>query len=1066
MWYGVLGPLTVADDGRECTPSAPRLRTALALLLARPNEPVSADDLMEELWGERRPRSALNSLQVFVTRLRAALAPELGPQAPGQVLVTSAAGYQLRVEPDDVDMHHFERLADHGENALAAGDAAAAADTLREALGLWRGQPFADVATGTVLQTHALRIEERRNRAVEQRIEADLRLGRHAELIAELEALATTHPLREGLRAQLMLALYRSGRRAEALEEYRRLRDGLVDELAVEPAPGVQGLHRAILAGDPSLDAPSVPVAVDRGGGLASVCAQLPPDVSDFTGRQDDIKLVEAPLTAERDRDCTAVPVIAVAGEAGVGKTALSVHCAHRLRPYYPDGQLFLNLRGADEDPMDVGYALGRLLRGLGVDGSAIPETADERGELFRSRTADRRILLVLDNAGGEAQVRPLLPGGRGCGVLVTSRSRLSGLEGAIPVDLGMFSEDEAVELLRRVAGADRLASELGAAERISRLCGHLPLAVRVAGAKLAAKPHWSVAKLAERLADERRRLGELRVGDLDVRASIGLSYHGRAEDERRAFRALGLLGMPDFPSWPLAALLDTDLSAAEELVEGLVDAHLLQVAGRDGVDQVRYQFHDLVRAFAVERLDTEDERVGQAAAMRRVLGGYAGLARAADEKLRPGRRPLGREAARRWAPDPRLAALAAGNPAEWFTAERVNLILTIEHAHSAEHWPVVTALADCVVGFYEMRTHWDDWSYVAELARDASRSAGDPRAEAAALRAQGYLLWDQGRPQDAAPYYRESLARLRGAGDRHDRAHALLELGYAYLDMGRAEEMHRCLDECLPAFREFADLRGEAFVAYAQGRAYRDQGRPEAAARRFVRYLDLCRRLNDRANEAYALLYLGMARADQRRLDEAAGHIQACLPILRSLDDRRWEAVAHCTLGDVRRDQGRFGEARSWYAEALAIDRDLGSELSEAYTLRSLGDLCREQGHLATARDHVRQSLAIFDRLGYQRGMPLAQLALSDVARAEGNLKEAAAWAGRSHSLFRDSGQALGQARALVSLGEALTAMGRTAQARRRWEAALTIFEQVESPEADRVARLLRRATRTDRPS
>ncbi|MGH3646439.1 MAG: BTAD domain-containing putative transcriptional regulator, partial [Micromonosporaceae bacterium] len=429
MRYGVLGPLTVVDGSRECAPSAPRLRTALALLLVRPNEPVSADDLMEELWGERRPRSALNSLQVFVTRMRAALAPELGPHAPGQVLVTSAAGYLLRVEPDDVDMHQFERLADHGETALAAGDAVTAADTLRTALGLWRGEPFADVPTGTVLQTHALRIEERRTRVVEQRVEADLRLGRHSEVIAELDALATTHPLREGLQAQLMLALHRSGRRAEALEAYQRLRRRLIDDLGVEPAPDVQRLHQAILAGDPSLEAPTGSGAVTRGGGPASVSAHLPPDVADFTGRKDDIKLVEAPLAAERGRDCTAVPVIVVAGEAGVGKTALAVHCAHRLRSYYPDGQLFLNLRGTGAEPMDAAYALGRLLRGLGVDGSAIPETAEERSELFRSRTADPRLLLVLDNAGGEAHVRPLLPGGRGCGVVVTSRSRLSCLE-------------------------------------------------------------------------------------------------------------------------------------------------------------------------------------------------------------------------------------------------------------------------------------------------------------------------------------------------------------------------------------------------------------------------------------------------------------------------------------------------------------------------------------------------------------------------------------------------------------------------------------------------------------
>ncbi|MQA28150.1 MAG: tetratricopeptide repeat protein, partial [Micromonosporaceae bacterium] len=622
-----------------------------------------------------------------------------------------------------------------------------------------------------------------------------------------------------------------------------------------------------------------------------------------------------------------------------------------------------------------------------------------------------------------------------------TSRSRLSGLEGAITVDLGMFSAEEAVELLGRVAGPERLASELAAAERISRLCGHLPLAVRVAGAKLAARPHWSVAELAERLADKRRRLGELKVGDLDVRASIALSYQGRAEPERHALRALGLLAMPDFPAWPVAALLDIDLAAAEELVEGLVDAQLLQVAGRDGVDQVRYQLHDLVRAFAVERLDEEDRREDQRAALGRVLGAYAALARVADEMLRPGRRPLqSREALRCWPLDPRLAALASGSPAGWFAAERANLILTVEHAHSAGLWPVTAALADSLTGFFEMRTYWDDWSHVAGLARDSSRAGGDRRAEAAALRAQGYLYWDQGRPQDAVPYYEESLDRLRD-DDRHERAHALLELGYVYLDMGRAEDMRRCLDQCQPVFHELSDLRGEAFVAYAQGRAYRDQGLADDAVRCFTRYLDLCRRLNDRDNEAYALLYLGMARWDQKRLDDAAEHIQACLPILRSLDDRRWEAVACCVLGDVRRDQRRFDEARSCYSDALALDRELGSELSEAYTLRSLGDLCREQGQLPAARDCLERSLAIFERLGYQRSAPLALLGLSDVAHAEQRHPDAVELAERSLLAFRESGQTLWEARALTSLGETLLAMGRAAAARQRWQEALTIL-------------------------
>jgi len=612
--YGVLGPLEVFDAVRNCAPTAPRLQTMLVLLLLRANRVVATQELMSELWGERRPASAANSLQVFVTRLRGLLAPRLSPRAPGQLLVTCPSGYRLRVGQSQLDLHRFDDLARDGQRALAAGDPASATRLLRKALGLWRGPPFAGVTTGYVLQLDAFRIEECRMRAVEQRIEADLRLGRHAELVPELETFASTDPLREGVHGQLMLALYRAGRQADAIEAYRRLRARLVEELAVEPGTPVQRLYRSILAADPSLDTPFPPVRAGRG----EVCAQLPPDVADFTGRESAIALLETPL-ARAGR--TAVPVVAVAGEAGVGKTTLAVHCAHRLGRRYPDGQLYLNLRGTTPHPLYPGYALGRLLRGLGVADAAIPRSVEERSELLRSRTGDRRVLLVLDDAAGEAQVRPLLPGGRHCGVVVTSQVRLPGLEGAVRVDLDPFSRPEAVRLLERLAGTERLDPDT--AKRIVALCGHLPLAVRVAGAKLAAKRHWPPARVAQRLSDERRRLDELRIGDLDVRASIAAGYRARTASQRRALRLLGLLATADFPAWVATALLDVDQPTAELLLDGLVDAHLVHVARRDDTG-VRYRLHDLTRLFAVEQLYAEEPPGARRAALGRLLAARA----------------------------------------------------------------------------------------------------------------------------------------------------------------------------------------------------------------------------------------------------------------------------------------------------------------------------------------------------------------------------------------------------------------------------------------------------------
>jgi DNA-binding SARP family transcriptional activator len=615
--YGVLGPLEVFVADRDRTPTAPRLRTLLALLLIRANQVVATDELMTELWGDRLPASAANSLQVFVARLRGLLAPAVAPRAPGQVLLTCPSGYRLQVGACQLDLHTFDSLAEEGELALAGGDPARATRLLREALALWRGPLFAGVPTGSGLQLHALRIEECRLRVLEQRLEADLRLGRHAELVPELETLVAAHPLREGVHGKLIVALYRAGRRAESIAAYRRLRARLADELAVEPSAAVRRLYRAVITADPAIAAPRPSIVVRREAGPA----QLPPDIADFTGREEAVAALEAPLLAGPGTDRTAVPVVSVAGPAGVGKTALAVHCAQRLRGRYPDGQLYLDLCGTGPKPLQPRAALGHLLRGLGVDPAAIPESVAERSSLLRSRTAGRRILVLLDDATDESRVRPLLPGSHGCGVVVTSRRRLPGLAGAVPLDLGRFTGAEAVRLLERLTGPARVLADPAAARAIARLCDHLPLAVRAAGARLAARPDWSLARLAQRLADGRSRLDELTAGDLDVRAGVGASYRALRPAARRGLRLLGLLPGGEFAAWTAAALLGTGTAAAEALVDSLVDAQLLQLTGRD---PVRYRCPDLVRLFAAERLYADEPPEVRRAARRRLLAARA----------------------------------------------------------------------------------------------------------------------------------------------------------------------------------------------------------------------------------------------------------------------------------------------------------------------------------------------------------------------------------------------------------------------------------------------------------
>lgn len=433
-----------------------------------------------------------------------------------------------------------------------------------------------------------------------------LRLYRHAALLSQ-EALAeqaglsarTIRDLEAGRVERPRGATVRLLVQALGLAGSRR-RTFEMAASNLSPAPA------GLAAGPGDRDHPGRPSPAREGEMLAF---QLPAAVADFTGRSDLTANLCHWLTTptRRAESPQAVAVAIVTGRAGVGKTALAVHVGHQLRRAFPDGQLFVTLDGANAEPFDSGEALGRFLRALGMDATQIPDRVQDRAALFRARTARRRVLVVLDDAGGEAQLRPLLPGGSGCGVLVTSRSPLTALEGARLVDLDGFNLDQALELLARIIGRARTAAEPDAATAIVDRCGRLPLAVRIAGARLLAKPHWPLAKLAERLGDERRRLDELAAGDLEVRASVALSYQGLDGLQRRTFRRLGLLEATTFSAWAAAALLDLPVPQAERSLEALTDARLLDVVGRDGIGQVRYRFHDLMRLFARERAAAEE---------------------------------------------------------------------------------------------------------------------------------------------------------------------------------------------------------------------------------------------------------------------------------------------------------------------------------------------------------------------------------------------------------------------------------------------------------------------------
>jgi DNA-binding SARP family transcriptional activator len=555
----ILGPLE-AWTGQDWTGvSAPKLRALLATLLLTPGRLVSTDQLADDLWGESPPARASNQISVYVHHLR-----RLIGDSESQILVTRAPGYQLVLGPDDLDADRFARLAAQGRAALAAGDHEDAAGLLAQALRLWRGRALADVPATPLVNAEADRLEWSRVQALELRIEADLGCGRHAEVATELRRLLADHPLRERLWVLCMQALSGAGRQAEALEAYAEAREVIVAELGVDPGPGLQQAYQDILNADAASAAagPVSAVVGERAWPTPPAPAQLPADIPDFTGRADQVGELCGLLSVGGEQGSPGVvPVVLVMGSGGLGKTTLAVHAAHLLAEQFADGQLYASLLGAT-DPADPGEILARFLRDLGMDGAQIPVEAEERAAQYRTRLAGKRVLVVLDDARDAAQVRPLLPGSASCAVLITSRGRLPELSGGRLMDLDVLAPAEARALFERVAGRERTQAEPDATVAVLTACAGLPLAIRIAGARLASRGGWNVRALAGRLSDERRRLDELRAGNLAVRACFEVSFASLAgatgpggADPARVFRLLGVWTGPSI-SLPAAAAL------------------------------------------------------------------------------------------------------------------------------------------------------------------------------------------------------------------------------------------------------------------------------------------------------------------------------------------------------------------------------------------------------------------------------------------------------------------------------------------------------------------------------
>ncbi len=975
--FRVLGRLEVSRaDGTLVAVGRRKQRALLAVLLLRAGTVVRTAEVTEALWGECPPPSARANLHSYVSELRRVL--DSVREAGGTRLAKVAGGYRLDITEGECDALLFASLAARGQQALMEDRPVLAANQLGRALALWRGSPLEDLVDLDWFAPDVARLAEARLTSMEDHAQARLALGEHAVLAAELAGVVAAHPLRERLWAHYLRALYGSGNRTRALNEYATLRSVLRTELGIGPGHELQRLHRQIADdAQPEQSPEQLTVA-------AVIPAQLPPGVADFTGREEQVRLLHKVL--EPGGDPMGLKVAGITGMAGVGKTTLALHVAHSIADAYPGGQLYADLAGTDASPPKPADVLSRFLRAMGVPGPAIPPGTGERGELYRSLLAGRRILVVLDDAASERQVRPLLPGGVGCAVLVTSRRWLPGIACAQWTQLDVLHGDEGVRLLARVLPDSRVDDDPCAAADVVRLCGGLPLAVRIAGARLTSRPRWTVSHLVELLRDEQRRLDRLDISDLGVRASLMLSYYGLTPSARRLFRLISVFNVPDFPGW-LATVVSPDApqSGARDL-DLLVDVHLVTMVGIDVAGQVRYRFHDLVRLFARDRVEAEETPEVLREVVGRGLGAWLAVAERLERGL-PGTcyAPITGVTVR---PDVEhvLADLAAIDPFRWFDAEQATVRALVRQACERGDAQAAFDLAQRMEKYFDVRGMYAEWEATSHLALAACRRSGDVRGETVMLR--GLV--------DVTTWITED--RTTGAMSRlHAEAQHVQEL-----------------------FHQVGEYGGMADAAVMRSWSLTATGRHHDAIEVATTALGWAVRSAHLGGQARAHVALAVALGESGQLTDAVGHLYQALPRARELRNPRWEATVLQFLGIACNRAGQFDAASRYLAESLAISqrhRDTYAEVVSLTAMARLG-LCRGDD---TARSVAAAALAAARKNRMAHHIADSLSILGELELTVGRTAEAAVYLRESVDLWRTRGWLRFQAQTLVLLGRAL---------------------------------------------
>ncbi len=965
--FQVLGPVQAWRGGAQLALGSPQQQAVLVALLLGEGRPVTTDDLVDGIWGDRTPPQAVAALRTYVSRLRSVLEPNRAARTPSEVLVSMTDGYALRIPADALDLAVFERRVAEASAARADGGLRPAHDTLVAALDLWRGRPLPGVP-GPYADAQRTRLAERQLAVAEERCALALEIGLHADVVAELNSLSAAYPLRERLRELLMLALYRSGRQAESLGVYADTRKLLIDELGVEPGGGLSTMHARILAGDPELLAPAAapPKGAEESPAFVPP-AQLPADVSDFSGRS---KMVGELRDVLRAGSGQAVVVTSLAGIGGVGKTTLAVHVAHSLRPDFPDGQLYVDLRGAGASPADPAVVLGDFLHALGAPDA--PDSLDQRAALYRSLLADKRMLILLDNARDAGQLRPLIPGVSGNAVMVTSRSRLAELPGAHLVDIEELTPDEALALFSAIVGAERVGAEPEAALQVVTSCGFLPLAVRIAAARLASRPRWSVSDLARRLADQRNRLQELQLGNLAVETTLGLGYAQLRPEEARAFRLLALVDSPDLPLSAVAALLGTAEQEAEDLAEALVEANMLEC-----FTPGRYRYHDLLRLYA-QRQNAKLGDVGQQhEALLRLLDLLHATMQNAQRVMEPDDRPVEplhrAEAAGQAFPD-------NGTARDWLRSEVSVLLSAVEVAASAPLALLHPAL-DILQSLVSVAEDPTLVPRILAMLRAASASPAaqqDPRALACVHSALGQIHRIGGELAEAEQWFARSLELQPADRPTVLRLVTTNALAIVLFMAGRPGEALPFYEQAQEVVRHFDSPISEARLLGNMARAYVGLDRHAEAVEAARAAVAAARAAGNVPCLADTLYQLGVVLRSTGSPGEAAVHLREAHQLYRQQQHPIWEGYSLARLAACLLADGRFAAAAEAAEESLSIAQEIEAAYCQGMANAALGEALLELGQPSRGLACLQEALTVFTRLGVPEAQPVQDLIAS----------------------------------------------------------------------------------------